>query len=243
MAKNVSLKNLFKTSEYLKNEITTVYTVTERLNLGESLTDPSIEKKLFTHLRPLRIYLYLTCFDRLGQPADWLDFGAWIKSNRTKHIEERQKAMLAIPVNLPHDQAAQRLHEFYSNIYGVKSSFYRFINEILPKKFRTKLLDSIKIEKSSLPPDIKQIPPGTDNEKLKFLFTTRNKYTHKALYVPGLGESVLPEPTIKGWHSYSQEIHHDYWLNIFIWDWPNILKECVQVGLSVLIQKISQNSA
>lgn len=73
---------------------------------------------------------------------------------------------------------------------------------------------------------------------MKFLFATRNKYTHEALYIPGVGESVLPQPGIKGWYSYNQEIHHDYWLTIFVWDWPNILKECVQVGLSLFIQSM-----
>ena len=240
IAKKVSLNNLFKTSEYLKNKTTIVYTVTERLSLSESLADPTIEKKLFSHLRPLRIYLYLTCFDRLGQPADWLDFGAWLNSKNSVHIQERQNAIENIPDGLSIDQASKALHAFYTNIYGVKSSFYRFITDILPQKYRDKLLNSIIIEKSSLPPKMNDIPPGSESEKMKFLFATRNKYTHEALYVPGVGESVLLQPAIKGWYVYTQEIHHDYFLSIKIWDWPNILKESVQVGLSVYVQNMTK---
>ena len=169
-----------------------------------------------------------------------MDFGAWLNSKNSKHVEERQKAIETIAEGLPPDQASKALHNFYSSIYGVKSSFYSFMNEILPAPFRRKLLDSIRIEKSSLPPDIHEIPPGNDDEKMKFLFSTRNKYTHEALYVPGLGESVLPQPAIKGWYTYTQEIHHDYWLTISIWDWPNILKECVQVGLSEFVKNMAK---
>jgi hypothetical protein len=157
MSKNISLKDLYKTSAYLKNKITIVYTVIQRLGLCELLSDPSIGKKLFTHLRPLRIYLYLTCFDRLGQPADWLDFGAWLNSK--KHTAERQMAIKNIPGNLRTEQMAQKLYDGYTKIYGVKSSFYRFINEILPSNTRSKLLSSIKIEKSALPLNIDQVPP------------------------------------------------------------------------------------
>ena len=186
----------------------------------------------------LRIYLYLTCFDRLGQPTDWIEFGAWLRSKSGKHVGERQKAIELIHEGVSFDQVSRVFHDYYTAIYGVRSSFYRFINDVLPQAVREKLLNSIKIEKSSLPPNINAIPPGDENEKLKFLFATRNKYTHKALYIPGVGESVLPQPGIKGWYSYNQEIHHDYWLTIFVWDWPNILKECVQVGLSLFIQSM-----
>ncbi|MBB4080799.1 hypothetical protein GGR28_003434 [Lewinella aquimaris] len=89
------------------------------------------------------LYLKLTCFDKLGQPAEYMLFNNWIKSKKAK--EER--AIILSELNgLSVENSAEALYNYYLKIYGVKNSFYRFITEVLPHGAKRQLLDAINIK-------------------------------------------------------------------------------------------------
>jgi hypothetical protein len=133
----VRLEHFYKTSELRNNPLSVVFTVLERLHVCHQLQRPEVRRALFGYDEPLLSYLYLTCFDRLGQPADWLGFGNWLKSSR--HKDEREKAIQQISSTDNIIDAVQLVHSYYTSLYGVKSSFFRFLHEILPSDVHREL--------------------------------------------------------------------------------------------------------
>src|SRR5215210_6338429 len=131
------------------------------------------------HWGPLSVYLLLTCFDRLGQPADWRPFGDWLRASRTEH--ERTVALDNIPAEVTHLQDATALYEANNERYGVRSSFFRFMHEVLPSRHLDNLLSSIEIRTSQMPPYLDEPTVASEAEKEKYLFRLRNDYTHKSL--------------------------------------------------------------
>ncbi|MBW4556464.1 MAG: hypothetical protein KME59_11085 [Trichormus sp. ATA11-4-KO1] len=133
------------------------YRVQERLNLakrileqGEQLRDRSLiqhENDGWTHPYiqhdALVNYLLLTCFDILGQPNEWLIFDSWLEAKRTK--SEREEAAALIPSSATSIEASQQMYSKYQKKYGVKSSFYKFLDEMLEEELRERLLFGIKI--------------------------------------------------------------------------------------------------
>lgn len=128
-------------------------------------------------------YLLLTCFDQLGQPTPgWIDFSGWLKSKRTKTEVDsiidslKSKGLLSGHIR----ESMLAIHKEYQNIYGVKHSFFRFVNEVLPAKMKKFLLDNIKINREAK--DGVELEERTGEElnelKLKWLYATRNDYTH-----------------------------------------------------------------
>lgn len=131
-------------------------------------------------------YLVLTCFDQLGQPVSgWIFFPDWIKSSKLE--SEVQKSIAKV-----NDRYSDELFEIkcsalygeYHSIYGVKNSFYRFINEILPQNISRRLLDNILVERWN---EKGRMPDKGNQEddvlKKKWLFKTRNDYTHNLFTV------------------------------------------------------------
>jgi hypothetical protein len=186
---------------------------------------PEVEKALFTYHEPLVSYLCLTCFDRLGQPADWETFGDWLGSS--SKMAERETALTKISPGLDQVGVAAALHSHYSTLYGVGSSFFRFLREIIPPEVRRELLDSIEIHRLKNPPDLADLAPATDEEKEKYLFKRRNDYTHKADFKPSAGP-----PLGQFYSNHVQEVHAEYWTDTSTNNWPEILNKVVRVGLA-----------
>jgi hypothetical protein len=229
-ADRVRIDHLYKTNELGNNPLAVVHTVLERMYLCTRLQQPEVERALFAYHEPLISYLYLTCFDRLGQPANWLDFGSWLASSQ--HKGEREIALSEILHVADVVNAARSLHAHHASVYGVKYSFFRFLREVLPRDTYKELLDSIEIEKLRNPPGLERLPEATDAEKEAYLFKRRNDYTHKADFRPsgpgGLGRNYsIPV----------QEFHAEYWTSTRTSNWPALLGRVVRVGLASYLRR------
>ena len=104
--------------------------VNERLKLTQHLSKEIGEDffKKYTY-PPLITYLTLTCFDQLGQPANWTLFNQWIES--PKKTTEREAIIRTITVG-DKLQFSKALYEAYQKMYGVKNSFYNFLRNVMP---------------------------------------------------------------------------------------------------------------
>jgi len=224
-ASRVRLEHFYKTSELRNNPLSVVFTVLERLHVCHQLQRPEVRRALFGYDEPLLSYLYLTCFDRLGQPADWLGFGNWLKSSR--HKDEREKATQQISSTDNIIDAVQLVHSYYTSLYGVKSSFFRFLHEILPSEVHRELLRTVEIHILTNPPQLTERREVSDAEKEIYLFKRRNDYTHKADFRPPGGEWLG-----RSYVNPVQEFHTDHWTTIRTIGWPEILDKVVRVGLA-----------
>jgi hypothetical protein len=141
----VRMERFYQTSELGGNPLSVVFTVIDRLEVCRRLRQsPPFPVEFFkTALDdPLVTYLYLTCFDRLGQPADWLDFGAWMESSR--HKAERD-AILQQVQSQGLEDGIRFVHREYNSLYGVRSSFSRFLHG-LPADLLDLLLAEIVVQ-------------------------------------------------------------------------------------------------
>lgn len=239
LASRMRLAHLYKTSEFEKSPLSVLQTVADRLDLCTRLSEWSVQQALFGHHRALVIYLLLTCFDRLGQPADWLDFGSWLRSG--DHANERAAIEAQISENDTPGDIAALMYTAYQQKYGVKHAFFRFVNEVLPADARKELLASIHVHNLKNPPDLGDLPYGDDDEKKALLFRIRNDYTHKARYVPAVGESYFSELQ-EGWTAYVQEVKADFWTTVSVRHWPASLDRTVRIGLAAYLQAILQEN-
>jgi hypothetical protein len=137
---------------------------------NDELTHPYIQYDALVN------YLLLTCFDKLGQPAKWLGFNAWLETNDNKAKGEREEAEKCISQDASPTVIAKEMHTAYQKIYGVKSSFNRFINEVLNKELQERLLSSVQIEKKTK--DGQKIIIDEHKKKKSFLYESRNLFTH-----------------------------------------------------------------
>ncbi|MFK7786845.1 MAG: hypothetical protein AB8B56_17120 [Crocinitomicaceae bacterium] len=120
--------------------------VNERLETCNALTldiESNIDSIRRYKYPALITYLKLTCFDKLGQPTNYMQFNNWLKSKRKKTERELIISDLGSEGIL---EQAEKLYNEYLKIYGVKNSFYRFINEVIPDRSKQKLLDGIEIK-------------------------------------------------------------------------------------------------
>jgi hypothetical protein len=198
------------------------------------------------HWGPLCVYLLLTCFDRLGQPADWRPFGDWLRAPKTEH--EQTAALANIPAVANHLQAATALHETYNERYGVRSSFFRFLHEVLPAQQLDNLLSSIEIRTSQMPPHFGEPTAASEVEKEKYLFRLRNDYTHKSLI------RVRPvdyQTMFDGWPGVAardmREVHEQTfaeikWRSVETVGWPGALEDVVRAGLVVYLARLAEGS-
>jgi hypothetical protein len=178
--------------------------VQERLNLAKQIFEQSQHKCDLSLVREtenggwthpviqydaLVNYLLLTCFDSLGQPSEGLSFDSWLTANKTKR--EREEA--AARINQPASPAAiaKEMYNAYQKIYGVKSSFYRFIDEILDKETRERLLTSIRIEQRI--EDGKATIIDDPEKKKSFLYESRNLFTHRLKPTGSAARAIFPD--------------------------------------------------
>jgi hypothetical protein len=125
---------------------------------------------------PAITYHLLTCFDLLGQPASWTDFDGWLSSKKKR--DEREQIVEQIEWKDPIEFAIQ-LNLKYKSIYGVKSSFFNFIKNILPYKDKLELFKHLKISIYDEAYYPQKISNGNEKFKESYLYKIRNNYTHK----------------------------------------------------------------
>lgn len=188
----------------------------------------------------LRYYQLLTCFDILGQPTDWKDYGAWLA---TKNNPERD-LFIKQSEDQPFLEASKKLHNCYLERYGMKISFFKFINEVISPERREELLKSIIIKKVDKPSNTYIPYEPTEQEKLKFLLRIRNSYTHEGLTMGSPGGVIMPygrdieEDGIfdEGRQKFGEiEIHYEIKGNTVIRycvrRWPQLLVEIIEEAL------------
>ncbi|MGV7219200.1 hypothetical protein [Bradyrhizobium sp. UFLA05-112] len=106
----------------------------------------------------------------LGQPAEWRDFRSWLDGNEPTKVAVTGTSLIA---------QSKQLYEAWSKQYGVRNSFYRFTDEVLPPDALQRLLAGIEYLILSNPPTITQ-QNGDDDKKKRWLFEVRNRFTHGA---------------------------------------------------------------
>jgi hypothetical protein len=222
--------------------LNTIATVAERLDLVDRLSLPDVAKALWHHYEPLVVYLMLTCFDRLGQPADWIDFGAWLDA---KHSAQGREGSVADVSSMDTLTALRTLYRRWLDLYGVRTSFYRFLRDVLPSGVHAALLESIHIHRLAVPPDIRRLDVD-DRAKEDWLMGLRNAYTHKAQFVPGIPrdafftEMLSPE-TWTGMRQ--QRIEGEEWRSVDLRGWPEIPVITVRAGLVSYLTALAADAA
>lgn len=237
-AADIRPRHLYKTSEFEQSRINVIGTVVERLNLVASLSFQEVAKRLQHHYEALIIYLMLTCFDRLGQPARWRHFGAWLEAHDCKGERERILSQMSTARDPIGDSLV--LYRGWTDLYGTSSSFYRFIRHVLPVGARAALLDSIDIYRNTTPPIIRGLPVD-DRRKEIWLMRLRNEYTHKAQFLRGIPRSggflELFKPDV--WVAREQRFEANEWTSVSLRGWPEVLIETIHIGLSQYIVQIA----
>lgn len=171
-----SWKRNIKLNHWQSSKVRILLQVHERLLLTDKLDEDSNNEFIKRYMYPQLIeYLRLTCFDQLGQPSNWMTFDNWLNSK--KKAPERQKILCRIQAT-DKIEFSKLLFKNYQGVYGVKNSFFRFLNEILPLDNRLHLLSKIKyrIQIEAIP--TLQIKEASIQDKANYLFSIRNNYTH-----------------------------------------------------------------
>jgi hypothetical protein len=163
-------------------------------------------------------YLLLTCFDLLGQPAKWMTFDNWLRASDT--AVARNAVTAALPTKDDPITAAELLFREYQSTYGVRNSFFRFINAEITESARRGLLDSITIHTSS------GIALQDDQLSRRFLYDFRNRFTHSGITGGSGTRALASQPLIlKGgtllWGS--EQIWSDGDRSYWVRRWPFVL--------------------
>jgi len=240
-ASDVRLEHQYKTDEYRRSRLHTIESVLERLDLIDRVTEPESANALFHHWGPLCIYLLLTCFDLLGQPARWLPFGSWLRAHQVE--DERAEAAAAASAEEGPVSAAQVMFAFYESRYGVGSGFYRFLREVLPPDARRTLLNSFQLVQLKNPPELGEPVQLSDSAKERYLYETRNSYTHRAQFIPGPDTSrTFPELSGATREAREQLIEANVWTTVFTVGWPTALEDAVKAGLAGYLRAIDSHN-
>ena len=192
----------------------------------------------------LMYYLLLTCFDSLGQPTEWVSFSEWLVSSRK--TSEREVATATIPQNADPVAITCHIHSAYQSIYGVRTSFYNFVQNVLTEEERTKLYFSIEIVRGRKGGDINTCYPALgqitdDRKKLDFLFSLRNKFTHGAVIMGSPNAGIfrhsydaieIDGKLIKGYIEIHRETKNDELLVYQVRDWPFVLQRLILAALA-----------
>ena len=241
-AKEICPERMFMTKEYERSRLAAISSVIKRLDLCDRLWSFQVRKEIFYHHLSLISYLLLTCFDILGQPANWLDFGSWLNTKKTSYCVEQDEVLKDIEKkSLDPISITKAFYSYYCKKYGTKNSFFSFLHEILPRDSRRILLCSFSISELDNPPSLGNRRFWTDKEKERYLFIFRNKYTHRAEFIEGICREILDRPsdniTILGAIEQNFEAHKWFSVDV-IESWPSPIKEAVKAGLASYLNKI-----
>ncbi|WP_156372929.1 hypothetical protein [Deinococcus sp. Leaf326] len=241
--KDFRVEDLYIDEKEESSPIGVINSVVKRLDLCEKLSAEATTQIIGAHQLSLVIYLYLTCFDLLGQPNDWMTFDSWINAKKLKIIEEKDSIIKGLPENADYILATQALVKGYNQIYGVKSSFYNFMDNVLTDEAREKLLASIRYTSILNSSPDKRIKVFDEFRKKEYLLKVRNSYTHKARFQAGL---TIPFPKFDAkeefapmFIDYGQFMDKKELTQIGLSQWPSTLRETVLVGLAEYIRKLS----
>jgi len=207
-----------ETERSLQHLLDNVY---RRLDLCIRLRGLDQEDKLWADGTPLQVYLYLTCFDLLGQPEPHLNFHDWL----TKNESELEEFIHSEGVN--GIEASKHLWLRYNELFGNRRAFHRFIYTVLDPIQRAELLDCIIWRERGFPPDMNQVDITNESFKIKVLYSLRNDYTHSAKYVPDGVQAM------RGYDvSYGDIVMKDRIVRPRFRHWPAILEETVVKGVA-----------
>jgi len=214
-----------------KSTIKIILYVQERIRAVDFLQNKQETNEFSNSLRGLSTYLALTCFDKLGQPDNYKSFDSWLSVKKKRKKEKLDNEINKISYK-DKSELILEAYKFYQNIYGVKKSFFKFINEILPNTTKTELLDRIRIAEMK---GISVQKYKDDEAKKKYLYQIRNDYTHGLKFtglelgknetegIPNPKEKfILREKNLKN----NEEIHYETSI-----DFASFLKEVVIIGL------------
>lgn len=239
LATKIRPSQMYKTDTGRQSRLYAVTCVVDRLDLCQRLDALEIGTALFSHWQGLCAYLYLTCFDVLGQNEDWLTFDKWLAASRT--ADERKAVLDRAGAGADPVLVAKKLHEAYNETYGVKAAFMNFLRDVLPPASRERLLASINIYTLKNPPDLSEITTSddeADKDKERYLFETRNGYTHRAQYVGGIHPEVF-RATSPAWDTREQVIKANEWTTYSSLGWPGPLENAVRDGLAQLLRRVA----
>ncbi|MBK9504746.1 MAG: hypothetical protein IPO03_05210 [Bacteroidetes bacterium] len=231
-ASKIRIEHIYKSEEFEKSIVNKVLTVANRIEFVELIKSEQIYRQIPQFYEPVIIYHLLTCFDIIGSAPDWLTFDSWLRAVN-KQEERRHGESLIQGVSFIED--VKLIHQHYLSIYGVRNSFYRFIDEILNEELRSKLLQSIRIEKFIINDGYRSVLES-DESKKTFLFGLRNSYTHSGQILPiGTPEWLLPA-SYKGLMSRRlQKISQTLIIEYSVQNWPQVLMTTVKSGLAQYI--------
>lgn len=194
------------------------------------------------HFDALQNYLLLTCFDILGQNPAFTGFPEWLKGRR--HASEREAAICKIRQGADPAAIAETLHRAYLNIYGVRVSFFRFIDEILNSESRKELLESVRILKGDIATTTwtsDTIEPGASKNAL---FHLRNVYTHSGISIGNLMGGIIIDwykaqasDAQTGYYRVYREVRGGVKTEYLVRRWPVVLIETVRAGLAAIEAK------
>lgn len=217
-----------------------------------------VQYPLYKNYHGLKIYLALTCFDILGQTEEWLDFNSWLICKKINIVKERNSIIDNIVFcNPPH--YIVKVQNEYNKLYGVKNSFFYFVNHIISEENRNILFESISnqeiISESKILEDGTYIPAIgggnitlTDELKLKFLFQLRNSFTHKGI---AYGTDIGATFDINSYDELrdNKPIYHSFGIHVekikgktIVWcvrRWPFLLEKILNETLNTIILKRS----
>jgi hypothetical protein len=156
---------------------------------GGTTVDGSAYLKHPRHDREaLVIYLLLTCFDLLGQPAERKTFAEWLESRKAEHMGQRDRAISNLIGSESFVEVSLLLAKAYDLHFGVKNSFYKGVLG-LPQPSKHRLLSSIhffedknwKLRSANTSEGAVPLEKSAeDMEKLRlnYLYQKRNRFTH-----------------------------------------------------------------
>lgn len=221
-----------------------IFHVHERVILVNHLETIKLEVQkdsfLMGYMYPsLCTYLLLTCFDNLGQPSTgFIFFPDWVISKR--------KATEVDPILVKNEnildtskkEYVSSIYRDYHKIYGMKNSFYRFINEIIPSFQRDNIFNNIIFEFLKDETHVQRFSLGTVREKKNWLFSTRNNYTHNH-YSPEKHFRQLISLYGKDWEIREVLYEPTPRRVLLVDNFNEILKETIFVGI---VEVIKSNS-
>jgi len=207
--------------------------VVSRLELLERLP-PAGEEYLRGRWQSLYAYLALTCFDKLGQPSEWIDFRTWLTQGCGEVRLDRERAASEVQ-QMPPTQAAEQLFAAYNGKYGVRSSFRSFITNVLNPSDRRALLDCVRADWDDRPQVASE---NSDRRRAEYLYSIRNEYMHDLFFTsdaPPVEQVRRLDP--KGqWDGFFMQRQYldgrGRVITPMVRDWPMVLSRSVQRGLA-----------
>jgi hypothetical protein len=177
----------------------------------------------------------LTCFDILGENKEWTNFDDWLNSREEENEKERSNIFSKIDNNEELLQNIRYIHSEYNKIYGVRTSFNNFIDNILPEEVRFRLLDSIQEVKNTLRDGIIDIHSNRAKNK-KLLLKIRSSYTHRGIGIPS--GMTKDHSSLHCWSIYIGLF--GIYSDLQFYNWPSILFYAVKEGFVAYIKKMGQ---